>query len=823
MPNSADRVRRALETWPPIAALPLRDLHSSEPARLRLWAACDFIEMVARLIVVLGIAELTATRGGRLPPELLRELYDKIEEPTLGAWQSMAEAIARHAKNDKAPLFKELPVLVERLGRLLRGGVDRAQQHEENALVAVRNAYAHGGAVTERRAAALLDLWQPKIDRLVEDAGWLSEVELLVRRSDGAVERIVGADCVASPVTPEPAGMPQRPGASAVRRGNRLLLLDPLIVFDVPRLEAEGDAPEGEPAVQAYARRGPVRLLFTPFGSESVVQSLGAEALTDMFEKLFDIEAIRRGAEQRGWVRGFDEDIKREARRVVGRAEESDRLWEAAATTHQGALWADGPAGIGKSALMARLAQQLTAEAEERENRADQQKWLVSAYRFRAGDDRCRRDLFLKFILERLEAWQGLAAEPAESAKERRGKDELQQVHLLLARVKPNRVIVLTDGLDEIDRLDHRIVDDVMPQLRGEGVLLICAGRREPRLLALRDRLGASQPLPDGVPKMTAQDIRAQLFARLGRASAKLIRQDRDAADATVVNRFVDQVAGNAKGLPIYAKLVIDDILAERLRILDARDASGLPKSLEEYYEALIKRHDLDDVFSIRGFVAATLTLAREALTPEMLAALVRRQGYALDPATGAMKVEAVLATLGDMVVPADTPERTKGYELYHDSLRQHLKESENFRDTLTTMRGVLLRGAAQPQGDAATHYLYRNGIAHMIDADPKHAAAEAAHVLAGFDYQLHRLAALAATGGDGGIRADWTRINDGISKGGGSLEDVPRAWRHFWTTDGTLFEAGEGRDAACELLERVLEYAPDTIVGSSYSYPPKQ
>jgi hypothetical protein len=88
----------------------------------------------------------------------------------------------------------------------------------------------------------------------------------------------------------------------------------------------------------------------------------------------------------------------------------------------------------------------------------------------RASDDRCRRDVFLQFLLERLEAWSGLAAETPEAAKERQGLGELRQIGLLLARVSPNRLILLLDGLDEIDRLDPSIADAVLPQLRGSGV-----------------------------------------------------------------------------------------------------------------------------------------------------------------------------------------------------------------------------------------------------------------------------------------------------------------------------------------------------------------
>ena len=128
MADAADKLKLAIDTWPPIAALPLRDLYAAnEPARLRLWAACELVEMLARLMVVLGIAELAAAGDRRLPPDLLRELYGLIEEPTLGAWQSMAEAVAEGVAGLETPVFAKLPDLVKRLGRLLRGGVARAR------------------------------------------------------------------------------------------------------------------------------------------------------------------------------------------------------------------------------------------------------------------------------------------------------------------------------------------------------------------------------------------------------------------------------------------------------------------------------------------------------------------------------------------------------------------------------------------------------------------------------------------------------------------------------------------------------------------------
>jgi hypothetical protein len=45
------------------------------------------------------------------------------------------------------------------------------------------------------------------------------------------------------------------------------------------------------------------------------------------------------------------------------------------------------------------------------------------------------------------------------------------------------------------------------------------------------------------------------------------------------------------------------------------------------------------------------------------------------------------------------------------------------------------------------------------------------------------------------------------------NIEPDVRAWRIFWATDGVLFKVEEGRDAACELIERALRYYRETVM----------
>jgi hypothetical protein len=70
----------------------------------------------------------------------------------------------------------------------------------------------------------------------------------------------------------------------------------------------------------------------------------------------------------------------------------------------------------------------------------------------------------------------------------------------------------------------------------------------------------------------------------------------------------------------------------------------------------------------------------------------------------------------------------------------------------------------------------------------------------------------LTPEGGDGLVRAAWSLVASKLEDP--TMPEDAFAWRQFWATEGALFAPGEGRDAALELIERALEYAPDTVVG---------
>src|SRR5262249_43447459 len=146
-----------------------------------------------------------------------------------------------------------------------------------------------------------------------------------------------------------------------------------------------------------------------------------------------------------------------------------------------GVLWLSGPGGIGKSYLLAALADGYLGNDEH---------WCAIVWRFRAGDgDRCHRFAFFRHAVTRLARWPRLgrpdvvpAADP--SALLPQLADLLEQaVRLTPAdpRGRPPRVLFVLDGLDEIARQDPDFAE-VPFRLDRPNVVWLCAGRPEGEL-----------------------------------------------------------------------------------------------------------------------------------------------------------------------------------------------------------------------------------------------------------------------------------------------------------------------------------------------------
>jgi tetratricopeptide (TPR) repeat protein len=710
------------QAWPAPIAVPLREYVVEIHPVAKLWAACDTVEMLLRLLVIARVAE--RAREDSLPEPLRRRLAEVIETPTLGAWFLMAQALAE--KDDKEPLLAKADAFIDIPLRDLLYGPSKPGT-PETSFLRLRNRMAHGGGLTQKEAARLMGLWQEKFQQTLHAAAFLKDWELLGRDEAGIWRRLRGPDGREESAQPPQLGGDQEADAVWLRKNDRALLLWPLLLFGKPASEAENGRRVGpEDKAQVYSRRDSVRLTYTPLGMEGMAQSESGPSALEAFETLFRVE---RSREQAGFkVADFLRDIHKDAAQMVGRQRELEQVQAAIHATEQGVLWLSGSAGMGKSFLMAKLAADLLEEHHG-------SRTLVLPYRFRLGDQgRCSREGLAQFTVERLQA-AGVLKDVFQNKQDAKAEQRLEQA---LGLIKDDvRVVMLLDGLDEVVRRDEKFVEQIPLGLRFPRVLWVCAGRPEAGIEAAMRRLAAQTLFPEGLPPMRREGIRGMILEKIGPLRKRLLAQDREKGD-TVVNPFIELVTQRAAGLPLYVRYVIGDVLNGKYRVLDGQE--DLPASLHAYHEELLRRLGVGDLQAVITPLAATLACAYEPLALQELEALFvwRKLVRAGD---GRELIQRGLAAIASMITTAPDPEGETGYTLFHQSLRDHILGSAQMAHGVATAKDafadIAVAGDKIPK--CLQTYSVRCGVDHLLVVGRK-ADAERLLLDLAFFAQLDRL-----------------------------------------------------------------------------------
>jgi len=412
--------------WPSILALSLDEYAREEHRVMKLWHACDVVELMLRFLVMVGVAE--AARGGELPDPIARELSEKIERPVLGHWRGMAEALGKSGAAENTLVPEARRYLFDVLVPLLDG--DSASRSAETSFSRLRNRLAHGAGVTKAMARHLLAIWQPRFEDAMKQAAWVGELSLVVQGAGGHYAELRGPAMEPAPVTliddVAGAAAAMRSDAVLLVRDARVLTLWPLALYGEPHAADSRPTGLGHTA-QIYVRRGEVRLEYVPLGSDAACEAVGDQAALDAFQRIFHVERYRQEALAKGGsVRGFERDFDKDSQLLIGRTDETKSLRTLLDDMTQGVIWLSGPAGIGKSFTVARVVSELIEAAAEHQ--------LILPYRFRVGDaERCNRYAFFLFAIERLEAWLQRIGERAASRAAGKPRDRLRQ---LLERVR---------------------------------------------------------------------------------------------------------------------------------------------------------------------------------------------------------------------------------------------------------------------------------------------------------------------------------------------------------------------------------------------------
>lgn len=719
-----------LPNLPSVIALPLREYIDESRPFIKLWIACDTMELLLRLAVIVGLADIH--RNGKLPKELVATIGKQIQRPTLREWWRMARTVAQTLQDDGF-LPGVYVYLNNVLGPFLEGppGLDN---DERQSFIELRNRLAHGGGMRKILAEKLLSVWSTRFEHVIRRAHWLGKLKLVVKSNDG-FGVLQGPKVDHSPFAPADAEALQkvfrRSADVVVVRGDYSASLSPLKQYGFPQVSGDAGPMQFKTATPlVYNRKGEVRLQFTPVGSDEACQSEGDDTALEEFRKLFRVDEADADARRKLFVEpGFDAEIQNDAANMVGRLKELNTLRSIATSATEGVYWVWGTAGIGKSYLMARLASELLGQAKGNK--------MILAYRFKAASS--SRQRFLQFAIERLEPWldSTFPEEATGSEEEKEERDlgrsikPLYRLQKLIKRVAQlnaehssssvsPRVIFVLDGLDEITLVDSRFAAEVPLQLAPKGVIWFCAGRPESPLPIV---FGNTQtPFQNGLPPMHEDEIRGMLLENIELKRRDLLRKDKEvfSPDGTscVKNTFINCVVKASQGLPLYVKYVISDINKGVYGTLDP--GVTLPPSLDEYHERLLTRFGVGMLQQVLTPLAATLGAVNEPLSQNTLAVLLGRRGVVPENERGLNYVRNGLAAIATMIHSSPTIDGEDGYELCHASLRHYMRESNTMKDAVDLIRTFLsecaLKWDTMDKTDPLRSYLMRQGPQHLYE-----------------------------------------------------------------------------------------------------------
>ena len=695
-----------INTFPHIIATPLNEYKEENHPGMKLWAACDAIELLLRFFVTISVSD--RRRNGELDDKLLKQLWGKIEMPTLGAWMAMARSLAQ-AKSKGNLVVPEIDAFVwGALSDLLYGPDNPGTA--DTSFLALRNRLAHGGGLTRKEAERLLDIWQEPFEKTIESLVWLSEVriigldERLPVELRGTLDKLTYAnDLDVSRFEGESDGV-------WLIRDEDTVSLWPMALFGHPSVSTtKGNINSSdENATQIYMRKDVLRLQFTPLGVDRFSHSEAGETALEAFQSLFSLDrANRHETEKTFKIQDFLKEIQREANQMVGRHEEQRHIENSFRDLDHGVVWLSGQAGIGKSFLVARMARDLMDKHQDSNT-------IVLAYRFKSGDDtRCNRDAFVNFVIERLVARDGFLTQNASRISENKAEDRLKSCLNCLSQDK--KVIIILDGLDELLARDETFAEEVPLAQMYPRTIWVCAGRPKDSLERAFRINQAIIPYPHGLPPMRTRDIRGILLERIGLFRNRLLAGDNEKGDE-IVNPFIELVAKRADGLPLYVNYVTKDI-QEGNYPLDS--SANLPKGLTAYHEKLINELGLGALKELLTPLAATLAVANEPLAIHEIATFLSLRDRIPKGEHGNKLITEGLSAISTMLRQAPDPEGEEGFKLYHHSLREHILSTETMAFPVQQAREAFAKAATRPDSEPlVANYLWRAGIDHLLDAN---------------------------------------------------------------------------------------------------------
>lgn len=745
------------ESMPTFLAHPWHSLIAEEHPRVKLHWLTDTAELAVRWAVSVALAEVLVANERQLPKKLARLVRDDIERPTLGRWLGILRELSKAGP-------KECKIAPEVFGLYEAAFAPRFESGNrggtlENSLLMLRNQIAHGGGMSPGHAKNLLDHHIEGIGDLLRAVLSATKDAQCVALEHEEAHLLNGLD--PSKITIPEALVGVEDGTWLVC-GDEVVPLLPLAIYaPVRMINSSGELQDrpGGPVAQVFTRAYHDRLSYTPLGRDeahSEVLDVGFFRQVFRLDEQLDPKQFSLTVDGVAW-----DDAIKEARAVaedlIGRDTEVKHIkkWLKSRAPYEieqpNVGWVSGGPGLGKSMIMAKMAA----------NYASGSQRGFYFHKFGSGNARNNRRTFLKLLEVALWAWEPLRKITKEPDSQVDGDALIDAVQARLEKISeleaPNprapkpSVWIFIDNFDEIVEHDPKFVD-LIKKFAVPGTVWLLCGRAEHGLDDEFHDERSEHVFDGGLPVMSAPDIRAMLLEGMGNARYALLRRDED-DDEGVHNLFVERVVEQAKGLPLYVELLLDDLRAGRITV---EDDDKLPDGLSAYYDGLMERGGLSTVSRDLPLLVSILARAEEPMSTEALAYLLAPLPDDYDDYLA--RAIAALRVGQSLLRASSTPDGDAGYSLYHQSFREYLTGRPPKDDlpgtppatiiagTVREAERLLYRTAAKwgqlPLGNLRNH-LFRWGTTYALELQGDDGVDEARERLTSYPYLNARVESL--------------------------------------------------------------------------------
>lgn len=780
-------------------------------ALIKLWKACEAVELLLRFLACIAIGELYT--HGKLTGDVVGRLREKIRQPTLGKWRAMLTDDLMPLISSVDTIFPELPRIAKEILPEFLDGRKKARDIM-SSFSALRNRLAHGAGLNNIAAESMLVEWEredsedhPSIHQFFERFEWLCELSLYSRRPDGQVVLLRGLTPMRSPYDIASQFDSNKDDVIICRHElSKAIRVWPLMRYGIPQIgsqetpETFNANPEKDTVVEMYAQRLKIDgFQYTPIGSRLAHWSTSNASAASAFFKMFPKQEVPSDSFHNDAIASFREEIVNDAAQLIGRVLELEKIRKFLEDLPTPVLWLSGTAGIGKSILVAKIAEELIARTADHPNG----DLRTIPYRFKGGDERCSRHYFFMITSQTVDG---------RTEKNDPRAYDIDSLRRALITMKPTlKCIFVVDGIDEIDELDPGFVSEVCLKLAREfrenrNIIWLFSGRPSSSLasesLSLDKKFSDATVTKMSLEAMEKKDVRAMLLEQIGMARNKLIEADETPerielfcipsspqltleldhgtvpkeifaeferikekigaksqaypdprgnlwniddnddgrmffvkkssehlhiSSATVKSGFVDYVTERSKGLPIYVKLVVDDIKSGILKVLDGTEP--LPDGLNSYYQKLLQRLTIGTLPTLLTPMLCLIASAREPLTKDQMAARLYSPDHPFlekdnddlpESRSENDWIEQTISHLSSMLKSGLSGKGELGYTLYHHTLRQHLETDPAVKQTFDIERKWLVKTpcAQIPLEKAGPFagYVAREGVTHLLE-----------------------------------------------------------------------------------------------------------